>query len=64
MAQVIVLVQHKYGPILSLVQASEISKLAKQTLRERVSDGRYASSVVRGRPLRFWTDRFVQEAMR
>ena len=62
--QIINLVQQKYGPVLSLDQASEISKLAKQTIRQRVSEGWYASSVVRGRPLRFWAHRFVQEAMK
>jgi hypothetical protein len=56
MNQVVRLVQDKYGPILNIEeQAAEVSKFAKQTLRERVSLGQYADSVVRGRPLRFWT---------
>ena len=62
--QITRLVQDKYGPILSIDQASEISKLAKQTIRERVCQGMYASSVVRGRPLRFWAHRLVAEAMK
>lgn len=64
MVQIVRVCHEKYGPILSLDQASDLSKLAKQTLRERVSKGWYAASVVRGRPLRFWTHRFVQEVMR
>jgi hypothetical protein len=64
MQQIIRLVQDKYGPILDLEQASQVSKFAKQTLRERVSQGRYADSVVRGRPLRFWTHRFLPEVMK
>ncbi len=64
LAQIIRLVQDKYGPILNIDQAAEISKLAKQTIRERVSQGLYASSVKRGRPLRFWAHRFVAEVMR
>jgi hypothetical protein len=64
MAQVIALVQSKYGPILSLQEASEVCKRAKQTLREMVCNGHFADSVVRGRPLRFWTHRFLPEAMK
>ncbi len=63
MEQVIQLAQSKYGPILDITQAAEVSKLAKQTIRERVCHGQYASSVVRGRPLRFWTHRFMLEVM-
>lgn len=64
MDQIIALVQSKYGPILNIDQAAEVSKLAKQTIRERVSYNMYADSVVRGRPLRFWAHRFVKEVMR
>ena len=63
MEQIVQLVQNKYGPILDLAQASEVSRLAKQTLRERVCQGMYADSVKRGRPLRFWAHRFVREVM-
>ncbi|HEX8324059.1 MAG TPA: hypothetical protein VF595_09105 [Tepidisphaeraceae bacterium] len=64
MDQIVRLVQDKYGPILDINQAAEVSKLAKHTIRERVCYGMYAESVVRGRPLRFWAHRFVKEVMR
>lgn len=64
MQQVIDWVQTKYGPILNIDQAAELSKFAKQTLRERVSQGMYKTCVVRGRPLRFWAHRFVVEVMK
>jgi hypothetical protein len=62
--QIARLVQDKYSPILNIDQAAEVSKLARQTIRERVCHGLYAQSVVRGRPLRFWAHRFVREVMR
>lgn len=63
MEQVIAWTVQRYGPILDITQAAEVSKLAKQTIRQRVCEGRYADSVVRGRPLRFWTHRFLRAAM-
>jgi hypothetical protein len=50
-------------PILSLDQAAEVVKLRPQTLKRKVSEGLYAKSVVRGKPLRFWRDRLVMEVM-
>jgi hypothetical protein len=63
MEQVITWTVERYGAILNIEQAAEVSKLAKQTIRQRVCEGRYADSVVRGRPLRFWTHRFLRAAM-
>ena len=63
MEQVIAWTVQRYGPILDITQAAEVSKLAKQTIRQRVCEGRYADSVVRGRPLRFWTHRFLRASM-
>jgi len=51
-------------PILSLVEAASVVKLRPQTLKRKVSEGLYAKSVVRGKPLRFWRDRLVAEVMR
>jgi hypothetical protein len=51
-------------PILSLGEAAELVKLRPQTLKRKVSEGLYAKSVVRGKPLRFWRDRLVAEVMR
>jgi hypothetical protein len=52
-----------YAPILSLSEAAELVKLRPQTLRRKVSEGLFAASVVRGKPLRFWRDRLVAEVM-
>jgi hypothetical protein len=51
-------------PILSLSEAAGLVKLRPQTLKRKVSEGLYAKSVVRGKPLRFWRDRLVMEVMR
>ena len=54
----------KYPPVLSLEQAAEIAGLAPSTLQRLVSEEHFKGSVKRGKPLRFWRDRFVQEAMK
>jgi hypothetical protein len=54
----------KYPPVLGLEQAAEIAGLAPSTLQRLVSEGRYSKSVKRGKPLRFWRDKFVQEALK
>ena len=53
----------KYGPILSLDQAADVTKLSKQTLRRFVCEGKFATSVFRGRPLRFVTQRLLEEVL-
>jgi hypothetical protein len=53
-----------FPPILSLTEAAGLVKLRPQTLKRKVSEGAYAASVVRGKPLRFWRDRLVLEVMR
>ena len=52
-----------YSPILSLEQAAELAGWAPGTLKRKVSEGYFRSSVSRRRPLRFWRDKFVQEVM-
>ena len=52
-----------YGPILSLTEAAALAKLAPGTLKRLVSEGRFAQSVKRRKPLLFWRDRFVAELM-
>ena len=52
-----------FGPILSLKEAAALSKLAPSTLKRLVSQGRFTSSVKRGKPLLFWRDKFVAELM-
>lgn len=53
-----------YKPILTVAEASALSRLAVKTIQKKVSEGCFKQSVKRGRPLLFWTDRFVQELMR
>jgi len=38
-------------------------RLQVSTLYRHVSEGRYSGAVKRGKPLRFWRDRLVQEFM-
>jgi hypothetical protein len=53
-----------YKPIITVNEAAAISRLAVKTIQKKVSEGCFKQSVKRGRPLLFWTDRFVQELMR
>jgi hypothetical protein len=53
-----------YKPILTVEEASALSRLAVKTIQKKVSEGCFKQSVKRGRPLLFWTDRFLQELMR
>ena len=62
--QMIQVAQAKYGPILSLDQAAEVSKLAKQTIHDKLGKEFFGKSVARGRPTRFLTHRFLQEIFR
>ena len=51
-------------PILTPEEAARLLRLKVSTLYRHVSEGRYGGSVKRGKPLRFWRDRLVQEFMR
>ncbi len=51
------------APILTPNEAAGLLRLKLSTLYRHVSEGRYASAVRRGKPLRFWRDRLVQEFM-
>ena len=53
-----------YKPIMTVEEAAAVSRLAVKTIQKKVSEGCFKQSVKRGRPLLFWTDRFVQELMR
>ena len=50
-------------PILSLEQAAQLAHLAPGTLKRLVSEGYFCNSVRRGKPIAFWRNRFVAEAM-
>jgi hypothetical protein len=51
----------QFPPILSLNQAADLAGLKASTLKRKVSEGCFASCVRRGKPLRIWRDRFVQQ---
>lgn len=51
-------------PVLIPQEATDLLRLKVSTLYRHVSEGRYAGAVRRGKPLRFWRDRLVQEFMR
>lgn len=53
-----------YPPLLTPAEAAKLLRLKISTLYRHVSEGRYGSAVKRGKPLRFWRDRLVQEFMR
>jgi excisionase family DNA binding protein len=50
-------------PIMTPTEAAALLRLKLSTLYRHVSEGRYGSAVRRGKPLRFWRDRLVQEFM-
>ena len=51
-------------PILIPEEAARLLRLKVSTLYRHVSEGRYGGAVKRGKPLRFWRDRLIQEYMR
>ncbi len=53
-----------YPPLLTVQEAAALLRLKVSTVYRHVSEGRYASAVRRGKPLRFHRDRLVQEFMR
>ena len=54
----------QFPPILSLEQAVELAHLAPSTLKRLASEGFFADSIRRGKPVAFWRDRFVVEVMK
>lgn len=51
-------------PILTPEEAAGLLRLKVSTLYRHVCEGRYHAAVKRGKPLRFWRDRLIQEFMR
>lgn len=51
-------------PILTPQEAAGILRIKVSTLYRHASEGRYGSAIKRGKPLRFWRDRLIQEFMR
>ena len=50
--------------ILTPQEAAQLLRLKVSTLYRHTSEGRYGGAVKRGKPLRFWRDRLIQEFMR
>ena len=50
-------------PVMTPVEAAMLLRLELSTLYRHVSEGKYSNAVNRGKPLRFWRDRLVQEFM-
>ena len=50
-------------PVLMPDEAARLLRLKISTLYRHVSEGRYGGAVKRGKPLRFWRDRLIQEFM-
>jgi hypothetical protein len=50
-------------PVMIPIEAAMLLRLKLSTLYRHVSEGKYSSAVKRGKPLRFWRDRLVQEFM-
>ena len=53
-----------WPPILTPEEAADLLRIKVSTLYRHVSEGRYGAAVKRGKPLRFWRDRLIQEFMR
>ena len=53
-----------YPPVLTPPEAAKLLRIKVSTLYRHVSEGKYGSSVKRGKPLRFWRDRLVIEFMK
>ena len=51
-------------PVLTPEEAAGLLRLKISTLYRHVCEGRYGAAVKRGKPLRFWRDRLIQEFMR
>jgi predicted DNA-binding transcriptional regulator AlpA len=52
-----------YPPIMTPNEAAGILQLKVSTLYRHISEGKYGRAVKRGKPLRFWRDRLVQDFM-
>ena len=54
----------KLPPILTPEEAAGLLRLKVSTLYRHACEGRYSGAIKRGKPLRFWRDRLIQEFMR
>jgi hypothetical protein len=64
-AEIVAVTEHSpIPPILTPQEAADLLRLKLSTLYRHACEGRYASAIKRGKPLRFWRDRLIQEFMR
>ena len=54
---------HRYPPVMTLAEVSDLLQLKISTLYRHISEGKYHKAVKRGKPVRFWRDRLIQEFM-
>jgi predicted site-specific integrase-resolvase len=52
-----------FPPVLTPLEAARLLQIRVSTLYRHVSEGRYNGAVKRGKPLRFWRNRLIQEFM-
>lgn len=52
-----------YPPILTTEEAANLLRIKVSTLYRHLSEGKYNKAVKRGKPIRFWRDRLIQEFM-
>ena len=52
-----------YPPVLTPEEAAKLLRIKVSTLYRHVYEGRYHKATKRGKPLRFWRDRLIQEFM-
>jgi len=62
-AEIIQAVDAALPPILTPEEAAGLLRIKLSTLYRHASEGRYGSAIKRGKPLRFWRDRLIQEFM-
>ena len=53
----------EYPPILTPQEAAKLLRIELSTLYRHLSEGKYNSAVKRGKPVRFWRDRLIQDFM-
>jgi len=53
-----------WPPILTPTEAAELLRIKVSTLYRHACEGKYGGAIKRGKPLRFWRDRLIQEFMR
>ncbi len=54
---------HQYPPILTPEEAAKLLRLKISTLYRHLSEGKYNGAVKRGKPIRFWRNRLIQDFM-